>query len=101
MPWHTLRIDGVSRIEREVARFLIEPTNLALPMGVRIKIIEHQDGRFSGYPEVALCGPDGTPDTTCGWGSTIEETLADTVRALLDTTKGKPEDASLWWDPRF
>lgn len=101
MPWHTLRIDGISRIEREVARFLVEPTHPALPMGFRIKIVEHQDGRYSGHPEVALCTADGTPDMTCGWGSTIEETLSDTVKAVLDTAKDKPEDASLWWDPRF
>lgn len=103
MPWHTLRIDGVSRIWREVARFVVEPIHDDLPMGFGIKILEDQEGRFVGCPEIAIRDAQGTPDGISGMGRSIEEALADTVKALLGTLndKAKIEPDSIWWDPRF
>lgn len=103
MPWHTLQIDGVSRIRREVARFLVEPVRDDLPMGFRIKIEEDQDGDFFGYPEIAITDAEGNPDLTSGRGHSVEEALADTMKYLLETLKEKPtiEPRAIWWNPRF
>ncbi len=103
MPWHSLKITGVSRIRREVARFLVEPVRDDLPMGFRIKIEEDQDGHFFGYPEIAILDPAGTPDFTSGRGATIEEALSDTMEYLLKTLEDKPTISpdAIWWDPRF
>lgn len=104
MPWHKLKIEGLGRIEREAARFLVCPVRDDLPMGFRIKIVEDQNGLFTGYPEIAIRRPDdGEPDGTTGFGYTIEEALSATVKSFLDTLDGKPPitDDSIWWDPRF
>lgn len=103
MSWKTLRIEGIARIEREVAKFLVDPVPPALPMGFRIKIVERQDGDFIGYSEIAVKDAKGQPDGTSGRGATIEEALADTVQAVLRTANDNPpvDDDSIWWDPSF
>lgn len=103
MPWHKLQIEGVSRIKREVARFVVEPIRDDLPMAFRVKIVEEQDGLFYGYPEIAILDATGTPDFTSGRGATIEEALSDTVKYLLKTLEGKPQISpdAIWWNPRF
>ena len=103
MPWRSLRIDGVSRIWREVACFTVEPIHDDLPMGFRIKILEDQQGHFVGRPEIAIRDAQGTPDWISGMGCGIEEALADTVKYFLQTLKDKPkiEPASIWWNPQF
>lgn len=103
MPWHTLEIEGITRIEREVARFTVEPICDDLPMRFRIKILEDQDGDFRGYPEIAIRRADGEPDVTSGRGHTVEEALAATIRSVLLTRIDKPtiDDDAIWWDPRF
>ena len=103
MPWHTLKIEGISRIRREVARFLVEPIHDDLPMGFRIKILEDHEGHFMGCPEIALRDAQGTPDWVSGIGHSIEEALTDTVKALLGTLHDKPkvEADTIWWDQRF
>lgn len=103
MSWKTLQIEGIARIEREVARFTVAPKRDDLPMAFRIKIIERTDGDFIGYPEIALKDASGQPDWTSGRGSSVEEALADTVRFLLETAHGKEpiRESDIWWDPRF
>lgn len=103
MSWKTLQIEGIARIEREVARFTVEPKHADLPMGFRIKIIEHANGGFSGVPEIAVKDAAGTPDWIVGMGNTVEEALADAVRYLLQSVRQREPlgDDSIWWDPRF
>lgn len=103
MSWKTLAIEGIGRIEREVARFVVEPRRADLPMAFRIKIVERPDGGFIGYPEIALKDASGQPDWTSGRGTTVEEALADTVHYLLETVEGKEpiHESAIWWDPRF
>lgn len=103
MSWRTIQIEGVARIEREVARFTVETKRDDLPMAFRIKIIERADGDFIGYPEIAIKDAAGQPDWTSGRGASVEEALADTVRFLLETVQGKEPiaESAIWWDPRF
>lgn len=103
MHWHQLKIEGIGRISREVARFTVEPIHEDLPMAFRVKILEDADGDFFGYPEIAIRRANGEPDWTSGRGRTIEEALAETVKSFFDTMQDKPkiEDDSIWWDPRF
>ena len=76
MSWHTLQIEGIAEIEREVAVFFVGPKHDDLPMGFRIKVHERQDGAFFAYPEIAIKDKSGQPDWICGAGSTIEQALA-------------------------
>ena len=103
MSWHTLQIEGIAEIEREVAVFFVGPKHDDLPMGFRIKVHERQDGAFFAYPEIAIKDKSGQPDWICGAGSTIEQALASAVDALLGTIAGKEPitEESIWWDPRF
>ncbi|MBO1628487.1 hypothetical protein [Bacillus arachidis] len=99
--WKTIKIDGVSNIEKCRAEFIIWSIG-DVPSGkFKVRIVEDQNGRFIGYTNLAIL-VDGSPNFFSGYGKNIEEALQDTVHHFMDALKErKPsiEKDFEWADP--
>lgn len=82
--WKSLKLGGISKIERVVAIF--EITSEKFPgQCAKFKILEESSGLYIGVPDIAVKDGLGSPDWTSGFGHSIEEALEDTLQSLLYT----------------
>ncbi|MNB85167.1 hypothetical protein D3C81_210250 [compost metagenome] len=90
--WKSIRVTGVSSIEKCVAEFDI--TQLDVPSGkFRIRIYESADGKFMGFTNLKIKNAfDGYPEGGVGNGNSITEALQDTIQ---DFMKNLSEDRQL------
>jgi hypothetical protein len=101
--WQSLGIEGLGPVSRRAAEFQVGPPLDRLPFAsFRVKVIERGDGSFLGVPNVAIRGPDGSPDWTAGLGGSVEEALEDALRWFVRSLGDRAEfavDESIWSEP--
>lgn len=83
MEWKNIRIQGIAHIEKCVGEFdIIETTKT--PYGkFKVKIYEKQNGRYVGYTNLQLKDDDGCAYPGVGHGTTVEDTLQDTIEYFI------------------
>jgi hypothetical protein len=87
--WATVRIDGITRIDRVAGVFEIWPRDSDFPFAkFKVKVLERGGGDFLGVPNLAVRNADtGEPEYTSGLGKTVEAALADAVKYFLRSVK--------------
>jgi hypothetical protein len=100
--WRDIKIDHINLIEKLVAEFNVCAIQI-VPYGkFKVRVFEHPDGSFTGYPNIAVKNAQGSPDWMSGWGKTVDEALEDTIRQFLMTVGGRldlPAEAFEYSDP--
>lgn len=88
--WRQIKVEGINSIEKKVAEYHIWSIE-KIPYGkFKVKILEHQDGEFFGFPNLAVRSiEDGSPDWIGGMGNTIDEALKDTLKYFMKTLEGR------------
>jgi hypothetical protein len=81
--WATVRIDGITRIDRVAGVFEIWPRDSDFPFAkFKVKVLERGGGDFLGVPNLAVRNADtGEPEYTSGLGKTVaRQTIGGMVR---------------------
>jgi len=79
--WKNLELNGVQKIDKVSAEFVIWMHSM-LPYGkMKIRIYEDQEGIFSGITDLHIKRKfDGDFEAAVGFGKTVEEALSETIR---------------------
>ncbi len=80
--WDTLQIAGIQRIERVVAEFYVECSDIPSRY-FRVKILEAANGTYIGRLNVSLKNADDAPDWIAGLGASVDEALADAIEQFV------------------
>jgi len=97
-----LRINGVAKIQKCVAEFVIWELNISPYAKFKIKIYEDQDNQFTGYTNIQVKDSIGDFYCAVGYGKTIEDALDDTIKYFFKLTAAKndwSEEDFEWADP--
>ena len=76
-----LKYDGkISRLadEFEITMPVVLPYNK-----MKVRIYEEANGRFTGRTDVMIIRKNGSPESSFGYGVTVEEALEDTIRYFI------------------
>ncbi|MFS0558081.1 hypothetical protein [Brevibacillus sp. 179-C9.3 HS] len=87
--WKSIVIDGVTSIDKVVAKFNIWSINKLPFPKFKVKIREEKSGVLFGSTNVAVKSDiDGEPDWISGHGRIIAEALEDTIISFFSTLDG-------------
>ncbi|WP_444917901.1 hypothetical protein [Microbulbifer sp. JMSA003] len=86
--WKVTDSDRFGPISKIVAIFEVGPPlkDLEIPC-LKVKILEKENGRFAGIPNMAVLGKDNFPEWTSGFGKSPEEALIDTLEEFYKIAK--------------
>jgi Zn-finger domain-containing protein len=83
MVWKNLKIQNVSGIDKKVAEFTVWMVGVLPFAKMRIKIMEDQEGNFTGYTDIQLIRKiDGYGEAASGFGKTVDEALEETIKSF-------------------
>ncbi len=98
--WRTLKIRGVTSIEKVVGFFYVWSMKKFPYAKVRVKIVENQMGRYRGIADMGVKRKsDDVPEWAIAEGYTIDDTLLKTTQQLLtliDLYEAKEEHDFVW-----
>ena len=86
--WKDIKIEGI-KIKKCVAEFEIWEQQYSPYGKFIIKIRENDHGEFNGYSNLLVKDTTGEFYCAVGHGSTVEDTLEDTIRHFYEMTSRK------------
>lgn len=79
LKWQELKIEGIAKIEKFVSEFDVYELEKTPYSKFKVKVFESSNGTFTGYTNLRIKDETGDACGGVGYGSTIEETLKDTI----------------------
>lgn len=81
--WKDIRLKYDGKIRRLADEFEVSMPAVLPYCKMKVRIYEESDGRFRGRTDVMIVRKDGSPESSVGYGTTIEEALEDTIRYFV------------------
>jgi hypothetical protein len=81
--WKTIQAIGIQRIERVVAEFYVECSDIPSRY-FRVKVTEDNQGHFIGRINVSIKNAtDNSPEWIAGLGESVDAALNDAIQQLM------------------
>lgn len=81
--WKDIKLKYDGKISRLADEFEITMPDVLPYNKMKVRIYEEANGRFTGRTDVMIVRKNGSPESSFGYGATVEEALGDTIRYFI------------------
>lgn len=89
--WNKMNIPGIANIQKCVGEFNVWELQKTPYAKFKVKVFEGSKGEFTGYTNLLIKDKDGCPYPGVGHGSSLDESLFNTIQSFMKTLDGKKE----------